>query len=196
MFFGLLDSIQSQMWMTGIAHLLMGDLTSFDFSGLSYVRCHIRAYSVLDEIYRSSWSCMLISIYELWTWMTRTTQLTVDDFVLSDFSTYHISDTIVGHISISIESYRSSWSYMITPTYRMHTETRTCSLFYHDPPVEPLLSYLVRPVFFSICMSSCFLFREMFPWRLGSIGIMEITHLMMDDFMSPDFQPTIYLMPY
>ena len=30
----------------------------------------------------------------------------------------------------------------------MHTETRTCLLFYHDPLVEPLLSHLIRPIFF------------------------------------------------
>ena len=78
----------------------------------------------------------------------------------------------------------------------LHAETRTCSLFYHDTLVELLLSHPIRPVFFGICMSSCFLFWETFPWRLGSIWITKITHLMMDDFMSPHFRPTIYLMPY
>ena len=53
--FGRLDLIQSRMWMTGITHLLLGDLTSFDFFGLSYVRCHTGAYLVSDKIYRSSW---------------------------------------------------------------------------------------------------------------------------------------------
>ena len=53
---------------------------------------------------------------------------------------------------------------MITPTYGMHTDMRTCSLFYHDISVEPLLSHPTRLIFFGICMSSCFLFREMFPW--------------------------------
>ena len=33
------------------------------FSDLSHIRCHTRAYSVSDEIYRSSWSCMLIPTY-------------------------------------------------------------------------------------------------------------------------------------
>ena len=98
---------------------------------------------------------------------------------------------ILGHISVSVESYRSSWSYMITPIYKMHTKTRTCSLFYHYPSVEPLLSHQV--IMFDICMPSCFLFRETFPWRLGSFWVMEITHLMMDDFMSPDFRSTIHL---
>ena len=62
--------------------------------------------------------------------------------------------------------------------------------------MEPLLIHLVRLIFFGICMSPCFLFRETFPWRLGSIWIVEITHLMMDDFMSPNFRPTIYLMSH
>ena len=79
------------------------------------------------------------------------------------FSTYSTSDSILGHIFVSIEIYRSSWSYMIIPTCGMHTETRTCSLFYHGSLVEPLLSHPIRLVFFSICMSSCLLFRETFP---------------------------------
>ena len=33
------------------------------FSDLSHIRCHTRAYSVSDEIYRSSWSCMFIPTY-------------------------------------------------------------------------------------------------------------------------------------
>ena len=71
----------------------------------------------------------------------------------------------------------------------MHTETRTCSLFYHDPSVEPLLSHPI--IMFNIYMSSCFLFREMLPRSLGSIWIIGITH-----FMLFDFWPTIYLMLY
>ena len=62
--------------------------------------------------------------------------------------------------------------------------------------MEPLLSHPIRPVFFGICTSSCFFFRETSPWRLGLIWITEITRLMMDDFMSPNSQSTIYLMPY
>ena len=79
---------------------------------------------------------------------------TFDDrlFQVTRFPTYHISDAILGHISFSIESYRFSWSYMITQTYGMHVETRACSLFYHDPSVELILSHPVRPVFFGICM--------------------------------------------
>ena len=117
-------------------------------------------------------------------------------FHVTRFPTYCTSNAILGHISSLAEIYRSSRSCMLTPTYGMHTETMTCSLFYHDPSVEPLLSHPVRLVFFSICMSSCFLFREMFPWCLGSIWITKITHLTMNDFMSLGFRPTIYSMPY
>ena len=121
----------------------------------------------------------------------------MDDLMSPDFFfIYHISDVILGHISISVGSYWSSWSCMITPTYGIHAETRMYSLFYHDPSVEPLLSHLVRPVFFRIRISSCFFFLKTSPWRLGLMKITEITHLMMDDFMSLDSWSTIYLMPY
>ena len=76
----------------------------------------------------------------------------IDDLVLSDLMIYHTFDVILGHISVSVESYRSSWSYMITPAYGMHTETRTCLLFYHDPPVEPFLSHSVGPIFSDVVM--------------------------------------------
>ena len=76
---------------------------------------------------------------------------TFDDrlFDVVRLSSYSPSDSILGHIFILIEIYRSSWGYMITPTYGMHTETRTCSLSYHDLLGEPLLSHPVIPVFFS-----------------------------------------------
>ena len=104
-----------------------------------------------------------VSLIQLWIWIIGITHLMMVDFMLSDFSTYHISDVKLWHISISVESCRSSWCYMITPTYGMRTETRTCSLFYHDPLVESLLSHPVKLVFFSIFMSSCFLFWDAFP---------------------------------
>ena len=62
-----MDPIQLWRWMTRIMYLMMDDLVSFGFFDLSYVRCHTGAYPVLDEIYRSSWSCMLISTYEVHT---------------------------------------------------------------------------------------------------------------------------------
>ena len=54
------------------------------------------------------------------------------------------------------EIHGSSWSRTIVPTYEIHAKTRTCSLFYHDPPVEPFLSHSIRPIFFGIRMSSYF----------------------------------------
>ena len=108
----------------------------------------------------------------------------------------HTFDAILGHILVLVESYRSSWSYMITPTCEMRIKTMMCSLSYHDPLVEPLWSHSTRPTFFGICMSSCFLFHETFPRCLGLIWITEIAHLMMNDFMSPDFWPIVHLMPY
>ena len=37
------------------------------FFDLSHIWCPIGVYSISDEIYRSSWSCMLISTYEVYT---------------------------------------------------------------------------------------------------------------------------------
>ena len=61
------------------------------------------------------------------------------------FFIYHTSDAIIGHISLSVEIYRSSWSYMIISTYEIHIETMTCLLTYHDPLVEPLLGHSIKP---------------------------------------------------
>ena len=82
--------------------------------------------------------------------MTRITHLMMDDSMLSDFSIYHTSDSILGHISLSIEIYRFSWSCMIISTYEIHTETITCLLSYHDPLVEPFLGHSVKPTLFDI----------------------------------------------
>ena len=64
-------------------------------------------------------------------------------------------------------------------------------LSYHDPPVESLLGYPVRPVFLGIWISCIFFFWEMPLWCLDSIqlwiGIIGTTHLMMDDLMLFDF---------
>ena len=40
--------------------------------------------------------------------MTRNAHLMMDDSMLSDFSIYYTSNVMLGHISISIEIYRSS----------------------------------------------------------------------------------------
>ena len=104
---------------------------------LPYIWCHTRAYSVSNEIHWSSWSRMIVSIYEI------------------------------------------------------HIETRTCSIFYHDPPVEPFLSHLVRLAFFGIQMSSCFPF-----WGTPflSVSLIQLwmwmtrtAHSMMDDLRPFDF---------
>ena len=76
--------------------------------------------------------------------MIEIAHLMMDDPMLFDFSIYHTSDSILGHISLSIEIYRFSWSCMIISTYEIHTETMTCLLSYHDPLVEPLLGHSVR----------------------------------------------------
>ena len=75
--------------------------------------------------------------------------LMMGDSMLSIFfSIYNTSDSILGHIFVSIEIYKSSWSCMLVPTYEIHTETMTCLLSYYDLPWEPFLSHLVRPTLF------------------------------------------------
>ena len=66
------------------------------------------------------------------------------------FSAYSTSNSILGHISVSIEIYRSSWSRMIIPTYEIHAEMMTYLLSYYDPPVELLWSHPIKPTFFGI----------------------------------------------
>ena len=65
----------------------------------------------------------------------------MDDLMSSDFLTYRTFDAILGHISILVEIYRSSWSCMLILTYEIHTETMTCLLSFCDPQMEPLLSH-------------------------------------------------------
>ena len=92
--------------------------------------------------------------------MTGIAHLVMDDSMLSDFSIYHTSDDILGHISLSIEIYRSSWSCMLIPIYEIHAETMTFLLSYYDLLGEPLLSHSVKPTLFGVWMSSCFFFWE------------------------------------
>ena len=54
--------------------------------------------------------------------MTRITHLMTSDKILSNFSTYRIFDAILGHISLSVEFCKSSWSHMILTTHEMHDE--------------------------------------------------------------------------
>ena len=82
--------------------------------------------------------------------MTGIAPLMMDDPTLSDFSIYHTYDAVLGHIFISIEIYRSSWSCMIISTYEIHTDTMTYLLSYHDPLMEPLLGHSVKPTLFDI----------------------------------------------
>ena len=107
------------------------------------------------------------------------------------FLAYSTSDSILGHISVSIEIYRFSWSCMIIPTYEIHAEMMTYLLSYHDPLMEPLWSNLVRLPFFGIWMSSYFPFWGMPFWSTSLIQLWmwmtRIAHSMMDDLISFDF---------
>ena len=101
-----------------------------------------------------------------------------------------------GAYSVSDEIHGSSWSYMIIITYWMHTETLTSLLPNHDTSVDPLWIYLARPSCLDIWLLSFFLFWDTFLGCMDLIWITEITCSMIEDFMSPDFWPTVHLMPY
>ena len=89
------------------------------------------------------------------------------------------------------EIYGFSWSRTVISTYEIHAETRTCSLFYHGPLVEPFLSHLVKPAFFGIQMSSYFPFWGTLFLSVSLIQLLtwmtRTTHSMMDDLRSSDF---------
>ena len=59
---------------------------------------------------------------QLWIWMIEIAHLMMDDPMLFGFSVYHTSDAILGHISLSVEICRLSWSHMILTTHEMHVE--------------------------------------------------------------------------
>ena len=82
-------------------------------------------------------------------------------FHVIQFPTYHISDAILGHISVLVEICRFSWSCMLISTYEICAEMMTYLLSYPDPLVEPLWSHLVKLVFFGVWLSSCFSFWVM-----------------------------------
>ena len=70
-----------------------------------------------------------VDLIQLWTWMTRITHLVMNDLVSFDLSTYHTSDSILGHISLSVEIYRSPLICMIIPNYEIHTRLMICFHF-------------------------------------------------------------------
>ena len=52
--------------MTRITHLMMDDSMFYDLSDLPYILCYTGAFfSLLVEIYRSSWIHMIIPVYEI-----------------------------------------------------------------------------------------------------------------------------------
>ena len=61
---------------------------------------------------------------QLWIWMTGIRHLMMDDewFEVIRFSDIPYTYAILGHISLSIEICRSSWSHMILTTHGMHDE--------------------------------------------------------------------------
>ena len=61
--------------------------------------------------------------------MVRITHLVMENFVPSDFLTYHTSDAILGHISILVEICRSPLICMIILIYEIHVELMICFYF-------------------------------------------------------------------
>ena len=69
-----------------------------------------------------------------------------------DFSTYHTSDAILGHIFVLVEICRSPLICMIIPIYEIHVKLMIYFLFYDDSLVEYFLSHLVRFILSNIVM--------------------------------------------
>ena len=65
--------------------------------------------------------------------MIEITYLMMDDLMLSDFLIYCTSNVILGHISLLVEIYKSSWICMILPTYEMHVELMVHCYFIMTP---------------------------------------------------------------
>ena len=82
--------------------------------------------------------------------MTGIMHLMMDDLRLFDFPIYHTFDVILGHISFSVEIYRSSWSHMILITHEMHVELIVYCYLIMTPPVESLFGHPVKLALFDI----------------------------------------------
>ena len=65
------------------------------FSDLPPIQCHTRAYSVSDEIYRYSWSCLFISTYEVHT-KTMTCLLSYHNLPMEPFLIHSVRLTLFG----------------------------------------------------------------------------------------------------
>ncbi|KAL6315038.1 hypothetical protein AAG906_030878 [Vitis piasezkii] len=85
---------------------------------LHYISCLKTTLRPWDQMS----SLTALTLTGLWIWMTGIAHLMMDDPILSDFLIYHTSNAILGHISLLVEIYRSSWSRMILITYEMHVE--------------------------------------------------------------------------
>ena len=60
-----IDLIQLSTWMTRITHLVMDDLVSSDFPIYHTFDAILRHISISTEIYRSSWSHMILITHEM-----------------------------------------------------------------------------------------------------------------------------------
>ena len=146
---------------------------------LSTFVCHHASYS--GRRFLNVWVRFGLQRSHIWWWMISCHPIFDLPYIWCHIGAYSVSNEIHG----------SSWSCTIVPTYEIHIETRTCSLFYHDPPVEPFLSHSVWPTFFGIRMSSYLPFWGT-PFLFVSLiqlwtWMTRTTHSMMDDLRPFDF---------
>ena len=133
---------------------------------------------------------------QLWIWVIGITHLMTDYLMLFDFRLIPHLIPYWGIFSFFlrfIDLHGATWSLPLAGCTPRRERVR---YFIMVPRWSLLWAIQSNLYFFDICMSSCSLFLETFPWCLGSIRITEIAHLTVDGFMSLDFRLTIHLMPY
>ena len=94
-----------------------------------------------------------MDLIQLRIWIIGITHLMMDASRSFDFLTYHTSDSILGHISFSIEICRSPWIRMIIPSYEMHIVLRIRFHFFLDSPLKPSFSHSVKLILSDIVMN-------------------------------------------
>ena len=106
------------------------------------------------------------------------------------FSIYHTSDAILGHISLSVEIYRSSWSCMIISTYEIHIKLMNSFILRWFLSGASFRPFSQTHTFLYLNVFMFLLLRDVF-WYVDSIQlwtwITRITHLVMDDLVPSYF---------
>ena len=81
---------------------------------------------------------------QMWIWMIGITHLMIDDLMLSDFLIYHTSNVILGHIPSWLRFIDLHWFVWSSPLTRCMSSWWSIFLFYHNSPMELLLSHSIK----------------------------------------------------